>query len=256
MPPPLKRLTFEINETKKYIAYNIGYDTDRDGADFCEQRWSILRNRFCTEKRKYVPSGSGSDAVKQTWPLFNNMKFIDEFIVPRRTHSNVKVLARQSDKSSCAREDEPRPSCSAQASSSNIEDPLELGASTPWVSLVEEQETADANTDTSEYTSTPGLTPHSESTPTNQNMNENTEHELETSVLRSKSKMQRKNPETKLADTIHNAFGILNKHFEKLSEPAVEDLSSGLNKMKSAKKRYLLKAEILQMMAENKSDDE
>ncbi|GLV37470.1 hypothetical protein CBL_10564 [Carabus blaptoides fortunei] len=138
------------------------------------------------------------------------------------THSYLKVVSRQSGKGSCGREDESSPSWSTQAPSSYIEDPLELGASTLWVSLVEERETADAYMDTSEYSCTPGLSPHSESTPANQNMTENTEHELETSVLRSKSKMQRKNPALKFADSIHNAFGMLNIHFEKSSESAVE----------------------------------
>ncbi|CAH0562901.1 unnamed protein product [Brassicogethes aeneus] len=55
----------------------------------CEQRWTILRNRFSTELRQSKNTPSGRQATHQ-WPLFKAMQFLIPF--PRKTKRNVQEL--------------------------------------------------------------------------------------------------------------------------------------------------------------------
>ncbi|CAG9817151.1 unnamed protein product [Phaedon cochleariae] len=63
-----------------------------DTAESVAARWTILRNRYATEKRRErsIPSGSGA---YNTWHLFKEMQFLDEFYNPRRTLGNVSATA-------------------------------------------------------------------------------------------------------------------------------------------------------------------
>lgn len=51
-----------------------------------EHRWQSLRQKFLRLRNAYVKSGSGSDAVKKKWALFDfdNLKFLNDAIQSRR----------------------------------------------------------------------------------------------------------------------------------------------------------------------------
>ncbi|KAL3196818.1 hypothetical protein MRX96_045075 [Rhipicephalus microplus] len=49
-----------------------------------QHRWHSLRQKFHRLRRAYVKSGSGSDAVKKKWALFDNLMFLNDAIQSRR----------------------------------------------------------------------------------------------------------------------------------------------------------------------------
>ncbi|CAH0546902.1 unnamed protein product [Brassicogethes aeneus] len=67
--------------------------------DECEQRWSILRNRFTTELRHLKNTPSGSQATSQ-WALFKALSFLTPFISARRTRGNITKSSLKSPETS------------------------------------------------------------------------------------------------------------------------------------------------------------
>ncbi|CAG9821486.1 unnamed protein product [Phaedon cochleariae] len=61
----------------------------------CEQRWLLLRNRFCTElrKEKTIPTGS---APRTPWHLYEDLSWLKPHVIPRRTRGNVTPAPRAS----------------------------------------------------------------------------------------------------------------------------------------------------------------
>jgi len=60
----------------------------------CEQRWTTLRAKYTNIKKKIrdLPSGSGADEWSGlSWPYYDIMKFLDPFLVTRRTTTNFKT---------------------------------------------------------------------------------------------------------------------------------------------------------------------
>lgn len=53
-------------------------------ASACEHRWIVLRAKYTGLRRqlKSIPSGSG--AVRETWPHFDSMGFLDPYLTTRK----------------------------------------------------------------------------------------------------------------------------------------------------------------------------
>ncbi|XP_054082145.1 uncharacterized protein LOC128920016 isoform X2 [Zeugodacus cucurbitae] len=90
----------------------------------CSKRWLTLRERFSREVRKMeAPSGSGaSDA--ETWPLFDNMSFLKQYIQPRPNRCTTNILDDMFSQELL----EP---ISFECSQTNLSSPSELSFSTP-----------------------------------------------------------------------------------------------------------------------------
>ncbi|CAG9773187.1 unnamed protein product [Ceutorhynchus assimilis] len=58
----------------------------------CEQRWTSLRAKYTTIRKKLreMPSGSGSADIPCFWPYYHMLSFLDPFLLTRRTVSNFK----------------------------------------------------------------------------------------------------------------------------------------------------------------------
>ncbi|CAH1163303.1 unnamed protein product [Phaedon cochleariae] len=57
-------------------------------AEVCEQRWGLLRNRFCTELRKENNTSIGSTS-SLTWPLLENLSWLKPHVIPRRSRGSI-----------------------------------------------------------------------------------------------------------------------------------------------------------------------
>ncbi|KAL3260302.1 hypothetical protein MRX96_046306 [Rhipicephalus microplus] len=55
-----------------------------DGVPDNKHRWHSLRQKFLRLRKAYVKSGSGSDAAKKQWALFDNLMFLNDAIQSRR----------------------------------------------------------------------------------------------------------------------------------------------------------------------------
>ena len=53
-----------------------------------------MRTQYSRERQKFKkrPTGTGTDDVyKPKWPHFDQLKFLDDFITPKKTISNLEV---------------------------------------------------------------------------------------------------------------------------------------------------------------------
>ncbi|CAG9773459.1 unnamed protein product [Ceutorhynchus assimilis] len=59
----------------------------------CEQRWTSLRAKYTTLRKKIrdIPSGSGSADIPCYWPYYTLLSFLDPFLLTRKTVSNFNV---------------------------------------------------------------------------------------------------------------------------------------------------------------------
>ncbi|XP_075744113.1 uncharacterized protein LOC142802914 [Rhipicephalus microplus] len=55
-----------------------------------KHRWHSLRQKFLRLRKAYVKSGSGSDAAKKQWALFDNLMFLNDAIQSRSTVSSME----------------------------------------------------------------------------------------------------------------------------------------------------------------------
>ncbi|KAG5867108.1 hypothetical protein JTB14_011097 [Gonioctena quinquepunctata] len=63
----------------------------------CEQRWTVLRNKYATLKRTSKNSPLGSQSYTISWPYY---RFLDPFMQRRRTTTNFSVSQSVSQSSS------------------------------------------------------------------------------------------------------------------------------------------------------------
>ncbi|XP_054081686.1 uncharacterized protein LOC128919930 [Zeugodacus cucurbitae] len=90
----------------------------------CSKRWLTLRERFSREVRKMeAPSGSGASNA-ETWPLFDNMSFLKQYIQPRPNRCTTNILDDMFSQELL----EP---ISFECSQTNLSSPSELSFSTP-----------------------------------------------------------------------------------------------------------------------------
>ena len=62
-----------------------------------EKKWKSLRTQYTREKAKVKKrkSGDGADDVyKSKWLHLSQMRFIDAFVTPKTSHSNLKVSSQ------------------------------------------------------------------------------------------------------------------------------------------------------------------
>ncbi|CAG9822117.1 unnamed protein product [Phaedon cochleariae] len=57
----------------------------------CDQRWTVLRNKYATLKKSSRNRPSGSESYSITWPYYELMKFLDPFIIQRKTITNFSA---------------------------------------------------------------------------------------------------------------------------------------------------------------------
>ncbi|XP_036342153.1 transcription factor Adf-1-like [Rhagoletis pomonella] len=87
-----RSLSYRFPEKKKAawagVAQELGATEDQ-----CTRRWQSLRERYSRElKRLDAPSGSAA-ALTETWPLFESMGFLKEFVKPRATRCTTNILS-------------------------------------------------------------------------------------------------------------------------------------------------------------------
>ncbi len=59
-----------------------------------EKKWRSLRTQYSREraKMKKRKSGDGLDDVYETtWQYYNQLLFVDDYVSPKESHSNLKV---------------------------------------------------------------------------------------------------------------------------------------------------------------------
>ncbi|CAH1171050.1 unnamed protein product [Phaedon cochleariae] len=76
------------NKNAKQNAWQMIANILKTNPEDCEQRWIVLRNRFCTELRNMKTRPSGSGATTSSWHLFEAMSFLSDFIIPRKSRGN------------------------------------------------------------------------------------------------------------------------------------------------------------------------
>uniref|UniRef100_A0A1Y1MUA1 MADF domain-containing protein n=3 Tax=Photinus pyralis TaxID=7054 RepID=A0A1Y1MUA1_PHOPY len=116
---------FKNKRAKQNAWTTVAQMLERTPVD-CESRFTVLRNRFVTEKRKLqvaTASGAGGDVVEPS-PLYKKLEFLLRFIKSRQTTSNVQMK-------NAAGQEKPGPSCSATGHR-NAQEQTKAGPSNPW----------------------------------------------------------------------------------------------------------------------------
>ena len=66
--------------------------------DACRWRWKSLRDRYMREKRREKEEGKRSGSAARTgkkWKFFAVLSFLDPFVTPRETSSNLPLGAEE-----------------------------------------------------------------------------------------------------------------------------------------------------------------
>ena len=64
--------------------------------DVCRRKWKSLRDRYMREKRREKEEGKRSGSAARTgkkWKFFAVLSFLDPFVTPRETSSNLPRCA-------------------------------------------------------------------------------------------------------------------------------------------------------------------
>ena len=64
--------------------------------DVCRRKWKSLRDRYMREKRREKEEGKRSGSAARTgkkWKFFAVLSFLDPFVTPRETSSNLPWCA-------------------------------------------------------------------------------------------------------------------------------------------------------------------
>ncbi|KAK4876308.1 hypothetical protein RN001_012730 [Aquatica leii] len=191
----------------------------------CEQRWTVLRNRYCTELRamRSTPSGSGATS---TWQWIHCMGFLEKQISLRRTKGNIKPITSHPSTSAA---------CSTLLPSWNTEVALPVGS---------DEEMGESQAD--RMVQQLEVLVERPEVPDQLRQNE----------VKTPSRKRQVGKDDGLTTAMSTAFTSLNEYVQDKRQPEDEDMMFGksvgysLQKIKCVKKKFKLKSAIMTLFAE------